>query len=59
MGVDLLGHGGASFTWDSWRKCLDIAIVLDGNRPVLLRLPITMAIGTEAISQTTFKKSLI
>jgi len=26
MGVDLIGHGGASFNWDCWRKCLDIAI---------------------------------
>ena len=26
MGVDLIGRGGASFNWDSWRKCLGIAI---------------------------------
>jgi hypothetical protein len=26
MGVNLIGHGGASFNWASWRKCLDIAI---------------------------------
>jgi hypothetical protein len=26
MGVDLIGHGGASFTWDAWRSCLEIAI---------------------------------
>src|SRR5262249_56636280 len=26
MGVDLIGHGGASFNWDSWGKCFDIAI---------------------------------
>ena len=26
MSVDLIGHGDASFNWDSWRECLDIAI---------------------------------
>jgi hypothetical protein len=26
MGVDLIGHGGASFNWHTWRQCLDIAI---------------------------------
>jgi hypothetical protein len=26
MGVDLIGHGGASFNGETWRRCLDIAI---------------------------------
>ena len=26
MGVDLMGHGGASFTWDAWRSCFNIAL---------------------------------
>ena len=26
MGVDLIGHGGASFNWHRWRACLDVAV---------------------------------
>jgi hypothetical protein len=40
MGVDLIGHGGASFTWDAWRSCLEIAIwVGTGGDYCASRLP--------------------
>ena len=32
MGVNLIGHGDASFNWQAWRYCLDIAVAF-GWRP--------------------------
>jgi hypothetical protein len=25
VGIDLIGHGGAHFGWDTWRSCLELA----------------------------------
>lgn len=38
MGVDLMGHGGASFNWASWRSLLDIAVAF-GWQPAKTVMP--------------------
>jgi hypothetical protein len=37
MGVDLMGHGGESFNWHAWRRCLEVGAANgwppEGTRP--------------------------